>query len=54
MYIQYKTDTHWHVYGLTVAERLCVIVFPHRIVRINVIFEETENVNNLWKNEKMT
>ena len=45
MYIQYRTNTYWHVYGLTVAESLCVIVFSYRIIRINVISEETENIN---------
>ena len=45
MYIQYRTTTHWHVLNwLAVAQSSCVIVFPHRIIKINLIAEETETV----------
>ena len=45
MYIQYMANTYWHVLNwLAVAKSSCVIVFPHRIIKINLIAEETETV----------
>ena len=45
MYIQYMTNTYWHVLNwLAVAMSSSVIVFPHRIIKINLIAEETETV----------
>ena len=38
-------NTYWHVLNcLAVAKSSCVIVFPHRIIKIHLIAEETETV----------
>ena len=51
MYIQYRTITYWHVlHWLAVAESSCVIVVPHRIIKIHLIAEETETVKMIENN----
>ena len=51
MYIQYMTNTYWHVLNwLAVAKSSSVIVFPHRIIKINLIAEETETVKIITNN----